>query len=1199
MDDRHRERDAEGGAEDEAQECGRERDPGMVEERAARAGRQVEDRLFQFDQDLVRGGQDRPLHGPGLGDERAGVAGAALALPAVADLRGVEDDRRGVPEGQDGGDHDQNRPRLARPEPPRERRDHAPSPPPPRPRVRSRRPRLSRGWSSVRRLCALSLLEDEGASLLEGSKFGRWEAEGALLPTVFDLCTPRADVLEGKLEDTRLAADLAQVLNGRAPPVYADPALFFANTYPTRGLADLLRAVLQVVSGAGGETGAVFRLHTHFGGGKTHALVALVHAVRAGRSVTTLGDFVDPTLLPREPVALAAFDGENADPVNGRRLAPDVLAFTPWGELAFQLAGREGFARVAESDRLRVAPGADTLRELVAGRPTLLLLDELAIWLRKTKPLASSGAGEQLAAFLSALLKLVATTPRCALVFTLAVGKDLAAADAYAAEHEEVARVMEELASIAARNATILNPTREEETVAVLKRRLFERIDEAAGPPIVGAYGELWKRFADHLPPACRSGEAVEALRASWPFHPDLVAVLTEKLASLSKFQRIRGMLRLLGRALHRLWRERPKDAHAIHTHHLDLGFQPIRDELTIRLERPDMVPPLVGDVAAGEEQRTTTEGKPAGLGLARELDRRTFAGMPPYASYVARTIFFHSLAYPDDRAGIAAPELRFALLSPALEFEFVEQARKLFAAESSFLDDRPGAPYRFRTEPNLTQILRREEARVDAGELRDRLNARIREIFDGRTLELVPFPAGPFDVQDETSGKRPRLVLIGHEAATVDRLRLEVPELVLKIFRERGSTGEFRRARNHLLFLLAEEQEVETMRKLVRRKLALEALARPPWTQQLPEYQRKQIDETKQKFEAEIAAAIQKAYRHILYPSRVRAEGIEEDLAHSVLEHPAAAAKPGDGQRMIVERLRELGKLRLAEDEPDSPAYVRDRTPLKKGSITTAALRKEFTDDPALPMLVGDDVFFKLVRRGVEQGEFVYRRGDLIWAKGLPAPGSIAIDEESELFTAAYARDKGIWPRPEPEPTEPPPPSPGPPPPAPPTGGGSAVPGAPPPPARAVVEAEAPLREALARVFEQARGRGWRSLAWLELRPFDPADALTLAGLAGLLPGARKRYEYEVGIERPGPSCFELRFSGPPEEEKPVRDFLRPQLEAARAAGATIAFDATIRLDFDNGLALSGDAPEQLRERLAKAGAAAAQVRASAGGEP
>lgn len=142
-------------------------------------------------------------------------------------------------------------------------------------------------------------------------------------------------------------------------------------------------------------------------------------------------------------------------------------------------------------------------------------------------------------------------------------------------------------------------------------------------------------------------------------------------------------------------------------------------------------------------------------------------------------------------------------------------------------------------------------------------------------------------------------------------------------------------------------------------------------------------------------------------------------------------------------------------------------------------------------------------------------------------------------------------------------------------------------------------MREALARVFEQARGKGWRAIRWLELRPFEPADALTLAGLASLVPKAQKRIAYEIGIERVGTSSLEVRFDGPIEEEKPVREFLRPQLEAARDAGIAPAFECRIRLVFEGGLALSGGAPEELRERLAKAGAAAAQVRASAEGAP
>ena len=98
-----------------------------------------------------------------------------------------------------------------------------------------------------------------------------------------------------------------------------------------------------------------------------------------------------------------------------------------------------------------------------------------------------------------------------------------------------------------------------------------------------------------------------------------------------------------------------------------------------------------------------------------------------------------------------------------------------------------------------------------------------------------------------------------------------------------------------------------------------------------------------------------------------------------------------------------------------DSPAYVRDRTPLKKGEITTLALRDEFRRNPALPILIGDNVFIRGVRRGIEQGEYVYRRGELVFGPGDPA-ASIRIDEQSLIFTMARAKNAGIWPRKRPD---------------------------------------------------------------------------------------------------------------------------------------------------------------------------------------
>ena len=143
-------------------------------------------------------------------------------------------------------------------------------------------------------------------------------------------------------------------------------------------------------------------------------------------------------------------------------------------------------------------------------------------------------------------------------------------------------------------------------------------------------------------------------------------------------------------------------------------------------------------------------------------------------------------------------------------------------------------------------------------------------------------------------------------------------------------------------------------------------------------------------------------------------------DLAHSAVDVHSASDQPGAGQQQIVRALRDLNKLRLSEDEPDSPAYVRDRTPLKKGQLTTLALRGEFRRDPALPILIGDDIFISGVRRGIEQGEYVYRRGDLLFGPGDP-PASIKLDEQSVLFTMAYAKNVDIWPREKPEKVTPP----------------------------------------------------------------------------------------------------------------------------------------------------------------------------------
>ena len=542
---------------------------------------------------------------------------------------------------------------------------------------------------------------------------------------------------------------------------------------------------------------------------------------------------------------------------------------------------------------------------------------------------------------------------------------------------------------------------------------------------------------------------------------------------------------------------------------------------------------------------------------------------------------------------------MRYSVLCPAADITFIDEARKKFIAESAYLDDRPGAPMRFLAEANLSQIIRREEQHVDAGEARAELNDRIRHIFGGKTFDAACFPGGPFDVPDEVGDGRPKLAVLAYDGVTVGGSVESVPELIERIYSRKGSEGSALRAlRNNLVFAVADDARKDEMRRKAYLRLALRELKKPERLTDVAEHQQAKVRELEARSEQELAIAIQQCYRHIFYPSRDRVgvEGV--DLAHSAIDMHSASDQPGAGQRQIERALRDLGKLRLPEDEPDSPAYVRDRTPLKKGEITTLALRDEFRRDPALPILIGDDIFIRGVRRGIEQGEYVYRRGELLFGPGDPS-ANIVIDEQSVVFTIAFAKNASIWPRPTPgesssaeasdgeideaggAPTGDPGAGPG----VEPVGGHppGVVPGS--------FTAEGVLKEALIRLWEQARAKEVEAVGVLTIRLFEAGDAFRLLGAVGAVSGAEKIVTIAGGYETRDGGSFELEFRGPVSDAQPLKEFLEPQLRDATNKN----LEASFALTFAEGLPMPGDAPEKLTERLARFASGAAYVSATA----
>ena len=372
---------------------------------------------------------------------------------------------------------------------------------------------------------------------------------------IFEAASPRPDVLSGELRDEIFAAQLEEVVAGRADRVYQDPTDFFANTYPTGGLKTLLKEALGRI--AGKPTAPIIRLETAFGGGKTHSLIALYHLAANQARPIGVETYVDPDLLPQEPIRVAVAVGNALDPAQGVDHG-DVTTRTLWGELAYQLGT---FDHVAQADADRTAPGTGSLAKVFAGGPVIVMLDEVARYLEVADavPVGNSTLADQTTAFLMALLEYAASVDHVVAVYTLA-----SSSDAFADQTERLIdkiTALKESEAVSSRHEHVITPTGENEIAAIVRHRLFESVDEAAAKDTAHAYHaalvEQIDRNADLPSNAGQAGYATD-IEASYPFHPELLTALNEKVSTIPNFQKTRAALRLLARVVRQLWAARP-----------------------------------------------------------------------------------------------------------------------------------------------------------------------------------------------------------------------------------------------------------------------------------------------------------------------------------------------------------------------------------------------------------------------------------------------------------------------------------------------------------------------------------------------------------------------------------------------------------------------------------------------------------------
>lgn len=801
------------------------------------------------------------------------------------------------------------------------------------------------------------------------------QAAGALKPWR-QVIHPHRDVASGKYQQAEFAADLWQVHLGEGSDEYRNPTEFFRRTFLTESLQHLLIGGLQRLSGGGGDP--VVQLQTNFGGGKTHSMLALYHLFSGVRAADLPG--IEPVLKAAEvsvpaTVRRVVIVGNKISPGNPVIKEDGAEVRTLWGEMAWQLGGRQAFDRIRQDDERATNPG-DRMRELFNEYgPALVLVDEWVAYARQLHDQGDLPAGsfETHFTFAQALTESAKLARNTLLVVSLPAS-DSASSPHAQADDVEVGGLRGREALSRLRNAigrveSSWRPASSEEGFEIVRRRLFEPMTEreqfVARDNTTRAFSDLYRSQQQEFPPECRGGDYEKRLTAAFPIHPEIFDRLYEDWSTLLKFQRTRGVLRLMAAVIHSLW-ERGDQNPLIMPASLPLDDQRVQFEMTRYLS--DNWPPVIAkDVDGPNSLPIRLDGEVPNLGKYSACRR------------VARTIYMGSA--PMEGAANRGMEDRKVKLGCVLPGEspaiFGDALRRMSTAATYLYQD--GTRYWYSTQPTVTKLaedraeqLKREPDKV-AEEIRKRLNADLRSRGDFSRVHVLPASSG--DVPDDMDA---RLVVLGIDAPhtkTEDSAALAAAKTILA---NRGSSP--RLYANSLVFLAADKTRLADLDDAVRRFLAWQSIVDEAEALDLTPHQKRTSITQRDGADGMVTARMPETYQWLLVPGQglptasVEWQAVRLTGADSLAQR--ASKKLKNEELLIVSmaasRLRlEIDRVPLWRAAPDG----------RQDHVEIKQLVEDFARYLYLPRLQTSAVLTEAIVEGVKlltwgQDSFAYAEG-------------------------------------------------------------------------------------------------------------------------------------------------------------------------------------------------------------------------------
>lgn len=770
-----------------------------------------------------------------------------------------------------------------------------------------------------------------------------------------EVVMPHDDVASGRYQQAEFAADLWQVHLGEGTDEYRNPVEFFRRTYLTDSLKEMLIGAMRRLTVGGGDP--VIQLQTNFGGGKTHSMLALYHLFSgiAPTELAGIDSVMQEAGVEKVPTARrVVLVGNKISPGNPSVKSDGTVVRTLWGELAWQLGGKKAYARVAADDEKATSPG-DVLRELFNEfGPCLILVDEWVAYARQLHDQSDLPAGgfETQFTFAQVLTESAKLAKNCLLVISLPAS-DTSGSPHTQADDVEVGgtrgrEALDRLRNVVGRVESSWRPASAEEGFEIVRRRLFQPLSDQAQfkdrDVVARSFAEFYRTQQAEFPPETRESDYEQRIKAAYPIHPEVFDRLYTDWSTLVKFQRTRGVLRLMAAVIHSLWEKGDRNP-LILPANVAIDDPRVQSELT-RYLSDNWVPVIEKDVDGANSLPLKLDSELPNLGkfsACRRVARAIYMGSAPTTAAAHKGIEDRRI-----KLGCVMPGE-----SPAV---FGDALRRMAGAATYLYQD--GPHYWYSTQPTVTKLaedraeqLKREPDKI-AAEIERRLKKDL--ISTGDFNRIHPMPQSGSDVPDDLDA---RLVVlsIAHPYSKEESSPADVAAKA--ILETRGNSP--RLYRNTLVFLAADKTRLQDLDEAARKYLAWQSILDEQKNLNLSPFQVAQAENQKTAADSAATARLPETYQWLLVPVQATPQ--------ASVTWEALRLSGTDALAVRASKKLRTDELYLTSFAPTRLRMELDRVPLWRGNhVPVSLLVEDFARYLYLPRLKDSVVLLHAIGDGV-----------------------------------------------------------------------------------------------------------------------------------------------------------------------------------------------------------------------------------------